>query len=127
MASVSRPSNALVVRLLLVAAVALSHCCLLGHSAWAAGMHGDGVGAHGAAATTADATWGLAPEAPMVCGGAHGVAAVRPAVPSPGAAALPVVATTRPVGGPLPRSVPARAHPPDPRPPSRSRLQVFLI
>jgi len=114
-------------RLLLVASIAVSHCCLLGHSVWAAGLHGDGPMAHGMAGQAASADWTPVPGSPMVCGGAHGVATARLAVPSPGPAVVPVAACAAALGGPARWTVPAYRDPPDPLPPSRARLQTYLI
>jgi hypothetical protein len=127
MVSLRANARLVLLRLLLVAAVAVSHCCLLGHSAWAAGLHADGAATHGEMGPAAVTAWTQAPEMPMVCGGAHGVATARPAVPSPGVTALPVVAAPTAVGGPASRPVAARAHSPDPLPPSRAVLQTYLI
>jgi len=114
-------------RLLLVAAVAVSHCCLMGHAAWAADGRAGGASAHVAPGHLPVAARDGAPMAPMACDGAHAVATTRPAVPSPGPAAVPVAATAVARGGATLWALPAYRNPPDPLPPSHAFLQTYLI
>jgi hypothetical protein len=120
-------------RLLLVAAVAVGHCCLMGHTAWAGDAHGTGASAHPAVHPAPDvaghAHWAPLPDAPMVCDGAHAVTSARPALPAPTAFAVPVAVSG--VRGPAAPShaSPAWAEraPPDAVHRSRATLQVYLI
>jgi hypothetical protein len=128
MTPVHRHTDSLVVRLLLVAAIAVSHCCLMGHSAWAADVHGSGSSAHTAPAHALTAEWQGTPVAPMVCDGAHAMATARLAlpVPTPGSALVAAHLALCAVGTGA-RPVAAYRDPPDPIPPSRALLQTYLI
>lgn len=112
-------------RLLLVAAVVVSHCCLMGQTAHAAGVHADGGPAHGVTQGVAGFECQRVPSAPMACEGAHAVAVARMAVPAPAIAALPV--PTAPAGGSLRWSPALVPDPPDLGAPSRALLQTYLI
>lgn len=129
MVSLAAHTRQVILRLLLVAAVAVSHCCLIGHAAWAADAHGGAIAAHLAPGHAVPATWQGVPAAPMVCGGAHGMTAARVAVPAPAPAATPVAAgpVPDPWGSGPERPVHADRARPDPSPPSRAGLQSYLI
>jgi len=116
------------VRLLLVAAVAVGHCCLMGHTAWAADVHGGDLSAHMAPGQAPSVQWQPLPAAPMVCDGAHAVMIARPALPAPSSVAMPMMAASV-LGSGTRTSRPVLAYrgPPDAPPPSRSTLQIFLI
>jgi len=129
MESLRPHSRLLVLRLLLVAAVAVSHCCLMGHAAWAADGHGGASLAHVAPGHAMSAQWQGTAMAPMVCDGAHAVASARLAVPVPTSAAAPVAAHLAPasLGAGSPQPARADRARPDPLPPSRATLQIFRI
>jgi len=127
MTPVHRHTDSLVVRLLLVAAVIVSHCCLMGHSAWAADVHGGGSSAHTVPAHALPAEWQGTPVAPMVCDGAHAMATAGLALPAPVPAPMSAAAVTVPLGSPTPQRPASVSDPPDAFPPSRALLQTYLI
>lgn len=126
MQSVHVSIRPVLLRLLLVAAVAVSHCCLMGQTAWAAGVHDGAMSAHGAPGPATAADWHRSPMAPMICDGAHAVVAARLALPAPAPASVPVAVTVA-LGSLTPQPSPVYRDPPDPLPPSRATLQIFLI
>lgn len=125
MESIHSSTRQVLLRLLLVAAVAVSHCCLLGQTAHAAGVHADAGSMHGAAAGVAGFECERSPGAHMDCEGAHALASARVALPAPG----PAVAGVAPVptATPAHRSAPSRPVLPERSPPSRAVLQTYLI
>ena len=128
MESVFPHPRMVLLRLLVVAAIAVGHCCLMGQNAWAADAHGGGSSAHGVPGQAMPAHWG-SPAAPMVCDGAHAVVAARLALPAPTPVAALMAARQALGAGVTGPARPARAYrnPPDPHPPSRAVLQIFLI
>jgi len=126
MTSVRRHTHSLVVRLLLVVTVAVGHCCLLGQTAHAAGVHAGTGPVHGAEASPAGFECQRTPVAPMACDGAHAVATARAELPAPALASMPA-AVTMGLGSLTPQPARAYRDPPDARPPSRATLQIFLI